>query len=303
MFLTTITLWLMVHRTERKKIHRWQKAGRKSRQFENRITHLPACLFSNHSADKDTGKTYITKKHYSLWEERGVKNIRIPFPPLPSCPRLPLPVAFLLVPAEPALLSLIFFVSSPFFYRLWLAFSSTPRWYQVLLRRSHQARCSHHCQYSLPQCSGEPHKKNPKWYQCSNIFGRVDQRCWNTDITSDRSQRSHFGDTTYGLTILAAPSLQGVACPPPFPNRRDGIQSIHVLIVWPKLIDSLDDLVNGDWASRIEWEVRWRLDLDKQQRVVKMLDNESNEVGGFFRFWNIPMGTDIVSFRRREPIV
>lgn len=82
------------------------------------------------------------------------------------------------------------------------------------------------------------------------------------------------------------------------------MQSICMLIVWPNLIETLDDLDNGGIAPRIQLEVRWRLDLDKQQWVLMMLDNESNcEVDGFSRVWNGPLGADIIAFSRREPIV
>ena len=55
-----------------------------------------------------------------------------------------------------------------------------------------------------------------------------------------------------------------------------------MLIVRPNLIETLKDLRNGASALRIPLEVRWRLDLDKQQRALMMLDNEINrEVDGF----------------------
>ena len=74
-----------------------------------------------------------------------------------------------------------------------------------------------------------------------------------------------------------------------------------MVIVRPNLIETLDDLDNGGIAPRIQMEVRWRLDLDKQQRVLMMFDNESDHgVEDFSRVRNGPLGTDIIAFGRRE---
>jgi len=119
-----------------------------------------------------------------------------------------------------------------------------------------------------------------------------------------RSQRVRFGNTLYRLTTLAAIALQGVTCPPLFPNRRNSIQSIWMLIVRPNLIEMANDLDNGGIPPRIQLEVHWRLDVDKQKWVLMMLDNKSNrEVDRFSRVWNGPLGTDIIAFGRRELIV
>ena len=77
-----------------------------------------------------------------------------------------------------------------------------------------------------------------------------------------------------------------------------------MLIGRPNLIETLNDLNNGAIAPRLQFEVRWRLDLDKQRRLLLMLDNESNrEVDGFSRVRNGPLGTDIIAVGRREPVV
>ena len=74
-------------------------------------------------------------------------------------------------------------------------------------------------------------------------------------------------------------------------------------VVWPNYIETVDDLGNGNTAPRFELEVRWRLDFDKQQWVITVLDNVSNRgIAGYSRAWNGPPGTDIITFGRREPI-
>jgi len=115
------------------------------------------------------------------------------------------------------------------------------------------------------------------------------------------SQRARLGDTPDKLCTFAALALQGVTCPPLFPNCRDSIQSIHI---WLNLIETLRNLGNGGVPPRIQFEFRRRLDLDKQQGALAMLDDEiDREVVGISRVWDGPVGTDVVAFFRREPVV
>ena len=69
-------------------------------------------------------------------------------------------------------------------------------------------------------------------------------------------------------------------------------------------METLNDLNNDGIAPRFQLKVRWRLDLDKHQRSLVVLDNESNrEVDGFSRVRNGPLGTDIIAFSRGKNIL
>ena len=77
-----------------------------------------------------------------------------------------------------------------------------------------------------------------------------------------------------------------------------------MLIGWPNLIETRNDLDYGAVPQGPDLEFRWSLDLNKQERFLMVLDSKSNrEVVRFFGAWNGPLGTDIKAFFRREPIV
>lgn len=60
----------------------------------------------------------------------------------------------------------------------------------------------------------------------------------------------------------------------------------------------------GMRPPRLEPEVIWSPDVDKQQWVVIMLDNERNrEVASWITIWNGPLDADIIAFTWREPVV
>lgn len=113
------------------------------------------------------------------------------------------------------------------------------------------------------------------------------------------------------LQCLDPPSAVATFLSPSNPSNIS-----KVLIGWPNLIETFSDLENGGSAPQIHMEVRWRLDLDKQQQALMMLNNKSNgelhhyfhyrasgEVDSSSRSWNSPLRTDIIVFCLREPIV
>ena len=123
-------------------------------------------------------------------------------------------------------------------------------------------------------------------------------------------QGVYWSNVQYRVAILATFAFQGITCPPLFPNCRNSIQAVCILVGWPNHIEVLDDFVDGSTAYRVWMEIQWSHDLDKQQWVVRMCDNNCDSVAtsfwgvwisfcggfiGFFKAWNSPLGADIIA--------
>ena len=132
-------------------------------------------------------------------------------------------------------------------------------------------------------------------------------RCIQCDVQvptlwAVRPQWGCFSNTLYRLTTLAAIAPPDITHPPPFPNCRDCIQSICMLIIWPNFIKTLNDLANGSIVSWVWLEFQWSLNLNKQQWVTGFNSERNCKVDSFSRTWNGPLGGNIVAIGKGEPI-
>jgi hypothetical protein len=132
----------------------------------------------------------------------------------------------------------------------------------------------------------------------------IRRNIWIPTILFRRVKGVDVGNTFNRQTTLACAAFRHITRSPPFPNCRNGIQPLQLVIARPNLIEVLNYLDDGGLPPRIYLEVGRRLDLDKQQGLPMMRDNIGNiGVDGFSRSWNEPLGIDVKIFFRREPIV
>lgn len=132
----------------------------------------------------------------------------------------------------------------------------------------------------------------------------IRRNIWIPTILFWRGKGVDVGNTFNRQTTLAVAPFERITRSPPFSNRRNGIQPFQLTITRPNLIKMLNSLDDGHLPSRIYLEIRWRLDVNKQQGLPMMRDNIGNiRVNRFYRSWNKPLGIDVKIFFWREPIV